>query len=158
MVTTLGCRTRASSRPSSMIDVASWLDDTGSAGSSLSATSPIETRVPRAVDVAECPSSDRFEQAQWSPGLGHVAAMRPGNRGDRFQMTHERAVVRRRARVGGIPVDWSRHRGSRPPTPSTRYRLYRSRSISSARRTSARCAALRAASAVGFSRASASSS
>ncbi len=160
MVTTFGCRTRASNRPSSMIDAPSWLDDDGSAGEQLERDLAIETRVPRAVDVAECSSSDWFQQAQRSPGLGLATVMRPCNRRDRFQTAHDGPVLRRSVRIGGLPVDWraiedrarqlgqrgivvtvhapSRGRGERAPAgpPCARHRRLASPTQAQARRRS----------------------
>ena len=67
MVTTLGWRTRASNRPSSMIVVARGASLAAAGGQDLQRHLAIESRVPSAVDLAEGAATDSLEHTQMTP-------------------------------------------------------------------------------------------
>ena len=164
IVTTFGWRTRASSRPSSMIVDEARSTPAAGGRQELQRDFPIEPRVPGAVDLAEGAPADALDERRW-PQVRSRRRRRPrrlvltvsDRTSDRtFRcLTTDVALDRpgsTAAQSTGRAVE-DRRRPRRRGRPSSA-----SRSISSARRTRARFAALRAASVVGFPSDSASSS
>ena len=121
----------------------------------------IQPGVPGAIDVAERAAPDAFEHAQVTPVSPAARGRRvrgratEPQRGQRLELLDNGLVCRVGARFDDVPVHGVPSRIA--PATSSRSASRLHVFISSARRSSARCAALRAASGVGLPSISASS-